>query len=66
MNRRREIFESMGEFRLNTEVGQDISVGKLMETFDALFLGMGTYQHGWWIPGKLSQSLKALPFLIQM
>ena len=44
MNRRREIFESMGiEFRLNTEVGQDISVGELMESFDAIFLGMGTY-----------------------
>ena len=38
MARRREIFESMGiEFRLNTEVGKDISVGELMETFDAIF-----------------------------
>ncbi|MEC9076773.1 MAG: FAD-dependent oxidoreductase [Pseudomonadota bacterium] len=67
MNRRREIFKSMGiEFRLNTEVGQDISVGELMETFDAIFLGMGTYTNmAGGFPGEnLPGVFKALPFLI--
>lgn len=67
MNRRREIFESMGiEFRLNTEVGQDISVGELMETFDSIFLGMGTYTNmvGGFPGENLPGVFKALPFLI--
>ena len=67
MTRRREIFESMGiEFRLNTEVGNDISVGELMETFDAVFLGMGTYTNmAGGFPGEnLPGVFKALPFLI--
>ena len=67
MNRRREIFESMGiEFRLNTEVGKDISVGELMETFDAVFLGMGTYTNmAGGFPGENFPGVfKALPFLI--
>ena len=67
MNRRREIFESMGiEFRLNTEVGKDISVGELMETFDAVFLGMGTYTNmAGGFPGENFRGVfKALPFLI--
>ena len=67
MNRRREIFESMGiEFRLNTEVGKDISVGELMETFDAVFLGMGTYTNmaGGFSGENFPGVFKALPFLI--
>ncbi len=67
MNRRREIFESMGiEFHLNTEIGQDISIGELMEIFDAIFLGMGTYTDmAGGFPGEnLPGVFKALPFLI--
>ena len=67
MNRRREIFETMGiEFRLNTAVGKDISVGELMETFDAVFLGMGTYTNmAGGFPGENFPGVfKALPFLI--
>jgi len=67
MTRRREIFESMGiEFRLSTEVGRDISVGELMESFDAVFLGMGTYTNmaGGFQGGNLPGVFKALPFLI--
>ncbi len=67
MTRRREIFEGMGvEFRLNTEVGKDISVGELMESFDAVFLGMGTYTSmAGGFPGEnLPGVFKALPFLI--
>ena len=46
MSRRREIFEGMGiEFRLNTEVGKDISFEELQNEFDAVFLGMGTYTY---------------------
>jgi len=41
---RREIFEGMGiEFRLNTNVGVDISFEALSEEYDAVFLGLGTY-----------------------
>lgn len=45
MTKRREIFSDMGiEFRLNTEVGRDISATELLEDYDAVFLGMGTYK----------------------
>ena len=67
MMRRREIFESMGiEFRLHTEVGKDIAVGELMETFDAVFLGMGTYTSmvGGFPGEDMPRVFKALPFLI--
>jgi glutamate synthase (NADPH/NADH) small chain len=41
---RREIFEGMGiEFRLNTNIGVDISFEALSEEYDAVFLGLGTY-----------------------
>ncbi len=44
--RRRDIFEGMGmEFRLNTEVGKDVSMQQLLDEFDAVFLGMGTYSY---------------------
>ncbi|WP_226052017.1 formate-dependent uric acid utilization protein AegA [Dickeya chrysanthemi] len=45
MIRRREIFSAMGiEFRLNTEVGTDISMAQLLAEFDTLFIGVGTYR----------------------
>ncbi|GAA0814240.1 FAD-dependent oxidoreductase [Colwellia sp. D2M02] len=41
---RREILEGMGiEFRLNTEVGKDISFSDISDEFDAVFLALGTY-----------------------
>lgn len=44
MTRRREIFEEMGiKFRLNVEVGRDVTFDALLEEYDAVFLGMGTY-----------------------
>ncbi len=44
ITRRRKIFENMGiEFRLNTEIGKDISFKQLLADYDAVFLGMGTY-----------------------
>ncbi|MCG6976513.1 MAG: glutamate synthase subunit beta [Acidiferrobacterales bacterium] len=67
VKRRREIFEEMGiEFRLNTEVGKDISFDDLLNEYDAVFLGMGTYNYmkaG--IPGEdLPGVYPALDFLI--
>ncbi|GHE93302.1 FAD-dependent oxidoreductase [Thalassotalea profundi] len=42
--RRRKIFEGMGiEFRLNTNVGVDITFDELSNEFDAVFLALGTY-----------------------
>ena len=41
---RREVLEGMGvEFRLNTEIGKDIDIDELLEDYDAVFMGMGTY-----------------------
>ncbi|MAW23561.1 MAG: glutamate synthase small subunit [Cellvibrionales bacterium TMED47] len=41
---RREVLEGMGvEFRLNTEIGKDILIDELLEDYDAVFMGMGTY-----------------------
>ncbi|MEM0514561.1 FAD-dependent oxidoreductase [Pseudoalteromonas sp. YIC-827] len=67
MQRRREIFTEMGvEFRLNTEVGKDIELQQIIDQYDAVFLGVGTYQ-------SMSANLEnedaegvhdALPFLI--
>ena len=67
MQRRREIFEGMGiEFRLNTEVGKDISIDELMNEFDSVFLGMGTYTNmKGGFPGEdLPNVVDALPFLV--
>ena len=67
MRRRREIFEDMGvEFRLELEVGKDISIDDLLEDFDAVFMGMGTYTYmKGGFPGEdLPGVYDALPFLI--
>jgi glutamate synthase (NADPH/NADH) small chain len=43
MKRRREIFTGMGvEFRLNTEIGTDVTIDQLLTEYDAVFMGMGT------------------------
>jgi glutamate synthase (NADPH) small chain len=67
MVRRRAIFEGMGiQFRLSTEVGKDVQMADLLNEYDAVFMGMGTYsymQAG--IPGEdLPGVMPALPFLI--
>ena len=67
MMRRREIFTEMGmEFRLNTEIGRDISMETLMEEYDAVFMGMGTYtpMKGNFPGEDLPGVHKALDFLI--
>jgi glutamate synthase (NADPH/NADH) small chain len=67
LSRRREIFTEMGiEFRLNTEVGKDITLEELLRDYDAVFMGMGTYNYmKGGFPGEdLSGVYDALPFLI--
>lgn len=67
LSRRRRIFEEMGvEFRLNTEVGKDIGFDALLDEFDAVFLGMGTYNYmKGGFPGEdLPGVYDALPYLI--
>jgi len=67
MSRRREIFTDMGvEFRLNTEVGKDITMEELLRNYDAVFMGMGTYTYmkGGFPGEELPGVFDALPFLI--
>jgi len=64
---RRKVFEEMGvEFRLNTEVGRDVSIDQLMAEYDAVFLGMGTYTYmrGNFPGEKLPGVYEALPYLV--
>ena len=45
MIRRRQLFGDMGiEFKLGVDVGRDISLDELAAQYDAVFLGVGTYQ----------------------
>ena len=64
---RREIFSAMGiRFQLNCEIGRDIAFNTLLEEFDAVFLGVGTY--GLMAAGLEHEDapgvVQALPFLI--
>ena len=64
---RREIFEAMGvEFKLEVDIGRDISFADLHQEYDAVFMGMGTYQYmKGGFPGEdLSGVYDALPYLI--
>lgn len=65
--RRRKVLEDMGvEFHCNTEIGKDIQFQELLDQYDAVFLGMGTYKPmAGRFPGEdLPQVYKALDFLI--
>lgn len=65
--RRRKLFEEMGvEFRLNTEVGRDITIAQLLSEYDAVFMGMGTYTYmkGGFPGEELPGVYDALPFLV--
>lgn len=67
MTRRRQIFTEMGiEFRLNTEVGKDVTMEELLRDYDAVFMGMGTYTYmKGGFPGEdLPGVHDALPFLV--
>jgi len=67
VHKRREILEGMGiEFKLGVEVGKDIQFKEIVDQYDAVFLGMGTYKYmtaG--IPGEdLPGVYAALDFLV--
>jgi glutamate synthase (NADPH) small chain len=67
LEKRHEIMQGMGvEFRLSCEVGGELPFARLLEEYDAVFLGMGTYtpvKGGF--PGEdLPGVYEALPFLI--
>jgi len=64
---RRKILEDMGvEFILETEIGKDIKFDQLINDYDAVFMGMGTYDYmKGGFPGEdLDGVYEALPFLI--
>ena len=64
---RREIFTDMGiEFVLGTEIGKDIAFAELLNEYDAVFLGMGTYKYmqGGFANETATGVYEALPFLI--
>ena len=54
------------EFRLNTEIGKDISMEELLAEYDAVFMGMGTYTYmkGGFAGEDLPGVHDALDFLI--
>ena len=67
MSNRRKVFEEMGvESRLSTEVGKDIDFQSVIDEFDAVFLGMGTYTYmkGGFEGEDLPGVYDALDFLI--
>ena len=66
MKTRQEIFEGMGiEFILNTEIGKDIPFQQLLDEYDSVFLGMGTYtsMKGGFPGEDLNGVFEALPYL---
>ncbi|MEK9650527.1 MAG: FAD-dependent oxidoreductase [Gammaproteobacteria bacterium] len=67
VKKRRKILEDMGiKFHLNTEIGKDVKVTKLLENYDAIFLGMGTYTslQGGFVGESLQGCYKAIDYLI--
>ena len=67
VTKRRELLEGMGvRFVLNTRIGEDKSFESLLDEYDAVFLGMGTYAYvRGGFPGEdLPGVHEALPYLI--
>ena len=67
MDKRHELLEGMGvRFRLGVEVGTAVSFAALLAEYDAVFLGMGTYQavRGGFAGEESSGADEALPYLI--
>ena len=64
--KRRKILEGMGiEFKLNTEIGKDITFDEFYSKYDATFIGMGTYTYmkGGFKGEELDGVYDSLPFL---
>jgi glutamate synthase (NADPH/NADH) small chain len=67
VEKRREIMQAMGvEFRLNVDIGRDVEFERLIQEFDAVFLGMGTYTYvkGGFSGEDLPGVYEALPYLV--
>lgn len=67
VEKRREILEGMGvQFVLNTRIGDDKAFQELVDEYDAVFLGMGTYTYvRGEFPGEdLPGVHEALPYLV--
>ena len=67
VDQRRKILEGMGvEFVLNTRIGEDKPFSELVDEFDAVFLGMGTYTYvrGEFPGENLPGVHEALPYLV--
>lgn len=67
MVRRRELFSAMGiNFKLGVDIGKDIRLPELLEQYDAIFLGVGTYRGmDAGIAGENADGVySALPYLI--
>ena len=64
---RRMILEEMGvDFHLQMEIGEDVAFEHLLEEYDAVFLGMGTYtaMQGGFLGEEIEGVHEALPYLI--
>ncbi|MFQ5937874.1 MAG: FAD-dependent oxidoreductase [Acidiferrobacterales bacterium] len=64
---RRALMEEMGvEFVLNTDIGRDVPFAKLMDDYNAVFLGIGayTYMKGGFAGEDLAGVYDGLPYLI--
>jgi len=67
VDQRREILEGMGvKFVMNTRIGEDKPFQELLDEYDAVFLGMGTYNYvRGGFPGEdLPGVYEALPYLV--
>ncbi len=67
VRRRRGVLEGMGvEFVLNTEIGRALPFERIIDDYDAVFLGMGAYtsMKGGFPGEELDGVLDALPYLI--
>ena len=67
VEKRREILEGMGvQFVLNTRIGEDKPFADLVDEYDAVFLGMGTYSYvRGEFPGEdLPGVYESLPYLV--
>ncbi|MDJ0938328.1 MAG: FAD-dependent oxidoreductase [Woeseiaceae bacterium] len=67
VRQRQELLEGMGvEFVLNTRIGEDIPFEDIVNDYDAVFLGLGTYKyvHGGFQGEDLPGVYDALPFLV--
>ncbi len=65
--KRREFLQDIGvEFKLNTEIGKNVTIKQLQQDYDSLFLGMGTYKavDGSIVGKDLPNVIQSLDYLI--